>query len=271
MYDPNSASDRQRMFAEYDYINQTDTDFMRPKYIDDGEEFDEVENNELVLKSEATGVLNAAMSITVMSQHDYEYAGNQRKEIKSVLKNINDYWDPKVNQAYQMHKTLVASKKEMTAPLDRADQIIDTKMGNYRREVERLRIVAERERLRVEAEARKAAEEAQRLLDEASQKDELDDDDVAILQMAQADLHNAELLTDVAPVVPESAKMQGITVVKTWKARITDESIVPVAIMGAVIRPVDLSALNKLAAFSGGKVICPGVEFYQEESTRVRL
>ena len=222
----------------------------------------------MALRSEAISALDIANGIVVQTQEDYELAGNARKEIKNTLKNMNIYWDPKVNQAYQMYKTLGASKKEMTTPLDQADKIIDNKMGIYRKEQDRLRYEAMQEQRRIEEAARKAAEEAQRLLTEASRKDELDEDDVEILQLAQAEITQ---IAQAAPIIPESAHMQGISVQKKWKARVVNELLVPVAIMGAVIRPVDLSALNKLAAFSGGKVICPGVEFYQEESTRVRL
>ena len=95
MYDPNSASDMRRMFAEYDFINQNDTDFMKPKYIDDWEEFATVENNEMVLRSEAISSLDVAKGIIVKSNEDYELAGNARKEIKNTLKNIKAYWEPK--------------------------------------------------------------------------------------------------------------------------------------------------------------------------------
>ena len=156
----------------------------------------------------------------------------------------------------------------MIAPLEQADKIIDQRMGEYRREIERIRQEAERERLRLEAEARKAAEEAQRLLDEAALKDELDDDDVEILQLAQADVERTQY---VAPVAPQAVKMQGITVRKTWKAKIIDDALVPVSIMGTVIRPIDQSVLNKLAVASSGGIQIPGVEMYQEESTQVRL
>lgn len=62
----------------------------------------------------------------------------------------------------------------------------------------------------------------------------------------------------------------GTHVRKTWKARIVDESKVPVAYGKLVIRPVDMSKLNDIAKYEQGKAEIPGVEFYQEESVIVR-
>jgi vacuolar-type H+-ATPase subunit I/STV1 len=229
------------------------------------------ENTELTLKSDAEIALCAAKSMTVLTNNDFVDAGNARKEIKQTMKNINAYWDPKTDQAFQLHKSLVAAKKEMITPLEQADKLIEQKMGEYRREIERQRMEAERERLRLEEEARAAAAEAQRLVDEASQREELDDDDVEILQLAQKDVTLAEALADSAPLAPPPIKMQGISVRKLWRARIVDPAKVPISIAGIVIRPIDQSALNKLAIASSGGFECPGVEFYQEESTQVRL
>jgi len=230
-----------------------------------------VNNDELNLKSSADTALAKASSMIVASQTDYEMAGNVRKDIKAMTNNISAYWKPKKDQAYQLHKSLVQAERDMLTPLETADKLIDMRMGDYRREVERQRAEAERERLRVEAEARKAAEDAAKLLAEASGKDELDEEDVAILMMAQSDAENSALLADSINDAPQAAKMQGISVRKTWKARVVNQAIVPISIAGIMIRPIDLSALNKLAATSKGEFECPGVEFYQEESTQVRL
>lgn len=234
--------------------------------------------DEMTLKQESSMALQTAANLMVLTNEDYDAAGNARKGIKYTIKQIGDYWSPKKDQAFQLHKSLVAAEKEMLEPLNKADKLIESRMLDYRREVEYQRMEAERERQRIiaeqrrlEEEARKKAEEAQRLVEEAQQKDELDDDDVEILRMAQTEAVEAEQAV-VAPVevyVPQQAKTQGISVRKTWKARVVADYKVPVAVAGITIRPIDQSALNKLAALSEGKAECPGVEFYQEESTRV--
>jgi hypothetical protein len=230
-----------------------------------------MENAELTLRTSVSGAVEAANRIIVKCLEDYEAAGNARKNIKYTLKQIAEYWEPKKDQAFKLHKSLVAAEKEMTAPLEQADKIIDSRMGEYRREQERIRQEEERERWRREEEARKAAEEAARLAAEAGQKDELDDDDCELLRMAQADVERAELAVDAAPPLGAPLKMQGISVRKVWKARVVNDALVPVSVAGIVIRPIDQSALNKLAAASSGRFECPGVAFYQEEVSQVRI
>lgn len=226
-------------------------------------------DSESTFKVAADAALMLAKSTVVLNQADFERAGNMRKEIKATIKNISDYWRPKKDQANQLHKSLVQAEKEMIDPLNQADRLIDQRMGDFRREIERQRQEAERERKRIEAEALAAAMETQRLLNEAAQKDEMDEDDVEILMLAQRE---ADLRANAVIETPEiaSAKMQGISVRRTWKAKIIDESAVPVSVAGVMIRPIDKIALNKLASISKGSFDCPGVEFYQEESTQVR-
>lgn len=213
--------------------------------------------------------LQVASKTIVTSDDDYAAAGNARKHIKYIVDQIKTYWAPKKDQAYQLHKTLVASEKEMLDPLVKADKDIDTRMSDYRREVERQRQEAEAARRKAEEEARRKAEDARRLAEEAALKDELEDEDVEILRMAQQEADEASFVAPV--IVHDVAKVDGISVRKTWKARVIAEYKVPVAVAGITIRPIDTSALNKLAALSGGKAECPGVEFYQEETTQVRL
>jgi uncharacterized protein (TIGR00255 family) len=98
-----------------------------------------MEQTELTLRNTINSAIAAAQNITVKSNDDYEIAGSARKELKYTIKQIADYWGPKVQQAFQMHKTLVAAQKDMATPLEQADKIIDGKMMEYRREQERIR------------------------------------------------------------------------------------------------------------------------------------
>lgn len=236
---------------------------------------------EVKLKTEATSTLDYANAMIVTDAGSYEDAGGARREIKAMLKKISDYWEPKKSAAFALHKSLVAAEKDMTKPLDDADKVISDRMMSYWKEQERVRREAEAERNRLEAEQRRLeaeasmkAAEAARLVEEAGRKDELDDEDVEILRMAQNEATLAEAVADNAPVyvdIPRAPKALGVSVRKLWRAQIIDSSMVPVEIAGIVIRPIDMAALNKLAVASQGKFNCPGVAFYQEESTQVRL
>lgn len=73
-------------------------------------------------------------------------------------------------------------------------------------------------------------------------------------------------------VVTQEKKLElgGTHVRKTWKARIVDESKVPVMYGNHVIRTIDMSKLNDIAKYEQGKAEIPGVEFYQEDTVVIR-
>lgn len=68
----------------------------------------------------------------------------------------------------------------------------------------------------------------------------------------------------------EEVKLGGTHVRKVWKARVVDESKVPVKYSNIVIRTIDMSKLNEIAKFEEGQAKIPGVEFYQEEVVVIR-
>lgn len=226
---------------------------------------------EMEVRQTASQALEIAQSRIVQTNEDYQEAGNARRYIKEALSKISDYWTPKKEQAYKLHKSLVAAEKEMKQPLEKADKTITSRMEEYRLEIARRQREAEEAKRKAEEIRRRAEEEARRLAEEAAQKEELDDDDVELLQIAQEELEQSESLVDSVEYVPVEIKAEGISVRKKWKARVVKEYKVPIAVAGITIRPIDQSALNKLAVLSKGECDCPGVEFYQEESTMVRL
>lgn len=221
-----------------------------------------------LLTTLATDALTVAKCSAVKTATDYIEAGNFLKVIKERSARIVAYWKPKKDQAAALHKSLVAAEKELLAPLEQAESIIKAGMLAYQKEQDRIRQEAERERRRQEEDARMKMEEARRLVAEAQQKEELDEADVEILLMAQAEVDAAE--SAIAPPPPPAAKVQGVSTRKTWKARVVNDKLVPVAMMGITLRPVDMTALNRLAVASSGGAEVPGVEFFQEESVSVR-
>ena len=228
----------------------------------------DLNQNELTTKAEL--MRSEAMAVKVQNNGDFEDAGYMRREIKTTMQKITAYWKPKKEQAHQLHKSLVAAEKDMLQPLEAADKIIDAEMLGYHREQEKIRLDAQRERERLEAEAQRKTAELERMADEAARADELDNDDVEILRMAQTEADTAQHDVAVA-YVPDKATAPGISVRKVWKAKVVKDFLVPVSVAGIMIRPVDEKMLNKLAVATEGNVICPGVEFYQEESSRLRL
>lgn len=227
------------------------------------------ELNENVLREEASAALTIAEEgRSILNERDFVNAGNFLKVIKERKDRIVAYWKPKKEQAQALHKSLVAAEKELLEPLEKADAIIRRGMLDYQKEQDRIREEAERERRRLEEEAARKAEEARRLVEEANRKEELDEDDVSILLLAEAESQAA--VAQVVPPPPPPAKVAGISKTTIWKARVVDDKVVPVSVMGIMIRPIDQTALNKLAMLSKGESQIPGVEFYPDDRLNVR-
>lgn len=84
-----------------------------------------------------------------------------------------------------------------------------------------------------------------------------------IEQQQEAELFGLEIKT-------ETPDLKGTHIRKIWKARIVDESIVPINYGKMCIREINMSKLNDIAKYTEGKAEIEGVEFYQEETVVVR-
>jgi hypothetical protein len=117
----------------------------------------------------------------------------------------------------------------------------------------------EEERLQREEQERWKREEAERLLKAAAEAEE------------NGQVEHAEYLIEMAEQTqhavfkePKQHKTVGTARKIVWKARVVNESLVPVEFAGAILRPVDTVMLDKLAKASKGSMKIPGVEFYED-------
>ena len=85
-----------------------------------------------------------------------------------------------------------------------------------------------------------------------------------IEEKEEADLFGLETPTTEKP------NLNGTHIRKVWKARIIDESKVPVYHGKMCLRDINMSLLNDIAKYSQGKEKIEGVEFYQEETVVIR-
>lgn len=119
-----------------------------------------------------------------------------------------------------------------------------------------------------EKEELKPLEEAKKLIADAIGKY------MKILEQRQLEIkkQQEEEKEILGEVVTQEKKLElgGTHVRKTWKARIVDESKVPVMYGNHVIRTIDMSKLNDIAKYEQGKAEIPGVEFYQDDTVVIR-
>ena len=188
------------------------------------------------LQQETNLAIVKASELAILDNKGYELAGAMLVELKTYAKRVEEYWEQPKKSAHKAWKDICAKEKTMLDPLEKAEKTIKTKMGEYQRQQEA------KERAIREELKRRQREEAERLLREAEEKEAAGDILGADLALAQA-----ELMEQSAPVAAiQQPNAAGVSSRKVWKARITDESQVPVEVAGIVIRPVDLSALNNL-------------------------
>ena len=174
------------------------------------------------------------------------------------LKRIKDYWAPEKPPGQP--GSIVDREKELLKPLEQAENEVKKKMAAYQKKVQ------EEERAARELAEKLKREEAERLLAEAAKAAEQGNEMESEILLAQAEIMEAS-----QPAVQMQApKATGVSTRTLYRARIIDESKVPVEVAGVVIRPVDLAAINKLARASKGKVQIPGIEIYEEQSVAIR-
>ena len=206
-------------------------------------------------------MVRQAEELTVKTDEDYASAGKVLVEIKTRIKQVQDYWSPLKKNASEAHKALCNREKEMLQPLKDAETVIKKTMLAYTTEVERKRR-AEEEEIR-----RRQQEEAERLLADAVQAQESGDEMSAQMNLAMAQMVNEMTPMDVSSPAP---KASGTSIKNVWKARVTNPTAVPAYINGMEIRQIDMAALNRIAKMSNGKMTISGVEFYEDSVMAVR-
>jgi len=213
------------------------------------------------LRAAGNATVEAARAIKITTNDDYEGAGKFLVEIKKRAKQVEGYWKPLKEKARAAWQDVVDKEKAMLAPLNKAEKIIKADMVRYTAEQEAARRAAEEEA------RRRQQEERDRLLAEAIAAEKAGNSASAAASVAMA-----EMVEDMAApvVVPEAPKAAGVSVRKSWKARVVDADKVPVAANGIVIRPIDAAALNNIARLTKGTAQIPGVEFYEESTIGAR-
>lgn len=209
--------------------------------------------NEKDLQNAGNEMTVYANGLTIATDEDYKSAAEALTTIKTRMKAVQDYWKEPKAKAAAAHKEICGREKEMLSVLTEAENTVKKAMRIY---VEQ----KEAERRKAEEEERKRREaEAEALLNSAIAAEENGHDDYAAQQ-----LEKAEEVTSAPIAEAPKPKADGIAVRKVWKARVVDESKVPVSIGGTVVRPVDMSALNAVARTTKGEINVPGVEFYED-------
>ena len=200
--------------------------------------------------------------LVVNDEISYKTAAEYTKQVKAMNKKITDYFEPLRKSTYDAYQNVMAKKKEMLSPLETAEKALKKKMGDFAMEQERIR------REKEEALRRAAREEAERKLAEAAAAEASGDAIASEVAMMEAEAIESAA-SDVSVAV-ERPKADGASLSKVWKITSIDNRLVPIDIMGIMLRPVDEKAIMSLIKMSKGTVQIPGVTYEETVNVRVR-
>ena len=223
---------------------------------------EQAEASETALLQQANEIVKVAESFVVTTDADYQGAGEYLRAIKQQQKRVSDFFEPFRSTAYAHYKTINDRKKESLAPLDAAEKIIRSKMGEYAKKKEdEQRVYEERRR----AVAAKRLEQAMKDAEEAEAAG-----DAVGAEFARTEIEVMKDIVNGAPVKVKVEEAEGVSRARRWEICKINEAEVPVVFDGVVIRPVDTSAIMQIIKSKKGDVVIPGVKFEETVSHRIR-
>ena len=96
-------------------------------------------------------VLERVVDFEITDEESNNQAAELLKQLKPVIKNIEQYWKPLKESAKKAHENLCKKEKEMLEPLKSAEIELKRKMGNY--------ILVQEEKAKLESEKIKKEQE----------------------------------------------------------------------------------------------------------------
>jgi hypothetical protein len=195
--------------------------------------------------------------IAVNDNNDLMKATACIRGIKGMMDKVKSSFDPIVDQAHKAHKEAIGQRDKYLKPLMDIEKKFKDAILVFNKKME----FEQKERIRLANEkmAKEAEEKKAKLLAEAKATDDAWDKE-ELQEKAQA------IIPVTCDAPGKAIEQEGLSIRKTWKARIVDENIIPRAFL-----LVNESALNAAAKQEGWRIAgIMGVEFYQEESASVR-
>jgi hypothetical protein len=212
-------------------------------------------------KQDALAAPKYAATLLVNDQPTLDTANGFLKNIKLLIGKIDDSFDPQIDQAHKLHKSLLAEKKKFTAPLEESERIVKRTIAGYLAEEDRKRREAEAERARIEAEARAEADKKLRAVEKAEAKGDF----AKAEAIAQEAVNVMEAKIEAAPVVPDAPVASGLSLRKVWKFKIKDAALLP----REYLIPDEVKIGRVVRALKDDAKI-PGVSVYSEDDVSSR-
>lgn len=203
---------------------------------------------DLVLKEINTFCLERK-AFEITTDEDLARAEEVLKACYEREKIIEKHCDGDIKAAHELHKSLVAKKKNYLEPVQTLITQLKQQVQGWliRQKAKRDREIAE-----AEAAARKAEEE-KRLADAQQMQDQ-----------GHTEAAEEILAAPIAPVLTSAPapkpKAASVTLSKVWKYEITDEKLIPREYL-----TIDESKIGRVVKAHSGTIQIPGVRIYAED------
>ena len=176
-----------------------------------------------------------ATQCKVTNEVELHEAGEFLVTLKKLIKEVDAWFKPMIDQAYSAHKAICNKKNLYVKPLQEAETTIKQKIGTFQMELDRIR---EEEERKAREKAEKEAEiERQRLLKQAEKAEAKGNQEKAQECLNAA----AEVYVAPAPVAVGIQKPNGIGVRYEFVPEVTNKALVP-----DDYKVVDLGALKRV-------------------------
>lgn len=214
-----------------------------------------------------------AKTIQVKDQISLGQANDFLLGIKKLSRAIEDSYDPQIQKAHELHKSLLEEKKKYTLPLAFAEMIIKKSIGIYlqeqeqiRREQKEIRKRAEEERRRIEEEALRKAQEAEIRAAETKNEEEKKEAQEEVNKFLEQAAIQEEKLVNEMPKEIEKPKVEGLSLHDHWTFEIIDEKLIPREFL-----VVDRQKINLFVQQHKEKANISGVRIYCEKIMAARI
>ncbi len=207
-------------------------------------------------KADALAIPDRIGTIVIRDQQGLDVLNGLLVEVDARLEYFSDLYDPQIAKANALHKSLLADKKKLTDPLERAKKAGRAKVAEYLYEEDQKRLAAERARQLAEEKAKREAEKA---VDKAHELIQRGQDAKAEVIVDQA-TEKIEAIKAAAPAVPDKP-VADFSLRETWEFEVTDASLVPRKYL-----IVDEVTIGKIVRAMKDQTDIPGIRAYPKRS-----
>lgn len=217
------------------------------------------------LKTEATGMMQWATGLVVVTRDDADSALQRLSVIKGLRKKVVDWFAPMKKAAADAHKAIVTREKEVTDVADRAEAVVKQKVLAWQQAEQRK---AEAERLRLQAEVDERARRERERLEREAARLKTPEKQEERLQQAAA------VVAPVIEVATPALTASGSSLRKTYRAVLLDKAaLIRAAAPGSVAETMlafDARAADAFARATKGASPVPGIRFETVDGLSIR-